>query len=388
MSNSKPSFKKKKSEPQQYWSGLPKDILRLILEKLPWSERLRLSLVRKTWKECFHEIKNAQEFLPWLMFYNWDKCRGCRDENHGNSICKLADPFVQKRFTVEEATKGTERDFFFYAEPCASSHGWVLFSRVICEMKHLFLYSPFTNEVIRFPGLEIGFSDMASFYLNPASSDFTVIAFSILVAGKLEIGTCHPGDESWKKFEFCGDYDFICDVGYADESFYCSLSNGKLGAFNIKQQEWKLLWNLQSELSPLVYLYAFNGDLIMGLGDCNPRSLPCALWRFDLLERKWVVVENEIIEKMVIFRDRTSSLSFSVPAEGNARESAGKIHYLFCKRGTPWSRSFNCVGSSWIESPNYEWMEADSLTRIWIQPPLQRIFRASDLLQSGSGKIR
>ncbi|TXG56671.1 hypothetical protein EZV62_017984 [Acer yangbiense] len=271
MSNSKPSFKKKKSEPQQYWSGLPKDILRLILEKLPWSERLRLSLVRKTWKECFHEIKNTQEFLPWLMFYNWDKCRGCRDENHGNSICKLADPFVQKRFTVEEATKGTEREFFFLC-------------RTLCFKSW-------------FPGLEIGFSDMASFYLNPASSDCTVIAFSILVAGKLEIGTCHPGDESWKKFEFCGDYDFICDVGYADESFYCSLSNGKLGAFNIKQQEWKLLWNLQSELSPLVYLYAFNGDLIMGLGDCNPRSLPCALWRFDLLERKWVVVENEIIEK-------------------------------------------------------------------------------------------
>ncbi|KAK4842125.1 hypothetical protein QYF36_016166 [Acer negundo] len=278
MSNSKPSFKEKKSEPQQYRSGLPKDILRLILEKLPWSERLRLSLVQL--------IVSAN----------------------------LLTHLYKKRFTVEEATKGTERDFFFYAVPCASSHGWVLFSTVIGEMKHLFLYRPFTNEVIRFPGLEMGFSNNASFYLNPTSSDCM-----------------------------------------ADESFYCSLSNGKLGAFNIKQQEWKLLWNLQSELSPLVnnsYMFAFNGDLI------------------------WVVAIGA-----------TYHVLYGVPAEGNAREFAGKIYNLFCNRGTPWSRSLNCVDSSWSESPYYVWMEVDSLTRIWIQPPLQRIFRASDLLQSGSGLI-
>ncbi|KAK2636007.1 hypothetical protein Ddye_030799 [Dipteronia dyeriana] len=157
-----------------------------------------------------------------------------------------------------------------------------------------------------------------------------VIAFSIPVPGKLEIGTCHPGGESWKKFEFCGDYYSICHVGYADESFCCSLSNGMLGAFNIKQQEWKLLWNLQSELSPLVndsYVFVLNGDHIVG--GSNPSSLPYPLWRLDLLERKLVVVENEIIEKQVIFRGRASSLSFSVPAEGNARESAGKIIFFF-----------------------------------------------------------
>ncbi|KAK3222805.1 hypothetical protein Dsin_009830 [Dipteronia sinensis] len=125
---SKQSYEKeKKSEPQQYWPDLQKDLVSLILEKLPWSERLRLSLVCKTWKECFHEIKNTHEFLPWIMCYKWHAINYGRVE----SICKVADPFAQKCFTVEEeeATNGTEREIFVSAVPCTSSHGWVLFVR-------------------------------------------------------------------------------------------------------------------------------------------------------------------------------------------------------------------------------------------------------------------
>ncbi|KAK3222804.1 hypothetical protein Dsin_009829 [Dipteronia sinensis] len=260
-------------------------------------------------------------------------------------------------------------------------------------MNHLFLYSPFTNEVIRFPGLERGFNDKASFYLNPASAYCMVISLSVPKVGKLEISTCQSGDESWKTFGFCGDYYCICDVGYINESFYCSFTNGKLGAFNIKQQEWKVLWNLQSEPSPPItdsYRYlavAFNGDLIMGC--CNRGCLSCASWRFDLSERKWVAVENEITEKQVIFRGRTFSSSFSIPAEGNASESAGKINYFDYDYGIPWSISFNCVDIPriWRRSPDYVWMEDDNLRKIWIQPPSQRILRASNLLQSGPGLI-
>ncbi|KAK2636008.1 hypothetical protein Ddye_030800 [Dipteronia dyeriana] len=113
---SKPSFKEKKSEPQQYWSGLPKDILRFISEKLPWSERLRFSLVRKTWKECFHEIKNTQEFLPWLMFYNWDKSCIRQDENNGrfDSICKLAD-HLRKNVLLWRRQQREQKEIFFFS---------------------------------------------------------------------------------------------------------------------------------------------------------------------------------------------------------------------------------------------------------------------------------
>ncbi|KAK4842693.1 hypothetical protein QYF36_026208 [Acer negundo] len=203
------------------------------------SERLRLSLVCKTWKECFHEIKNIQEFLPWLMCYIWwDKTW---DKTHGrvDSICKLADPFAERCFTVEEATNGLEIEIFASARAHVSSHGWVLFSRGIGNMCHYFLYSPFTHEVISFPGLMSRFCSVASFYLIPASSDCMVVALSSQNGEKLEINSCHPGDESWKTFVFYGNYDVLTDVGYTDESFYCSFECGKLGAFNIKQQEWK-----------------------------------------------------------------------------------------------------------------------------------------------------
>ncbi|KAH7572022.1 hypothetical protein ACOSP7_015007 [Xanthoceras sorbifolium] len=389
---SQPSFKKKKIEPEQGWSDRPRDFVRLILGKLPWSERLRVSLVCKTWKECFHEIQNTQEFLPWLMSYRWH----ATDDGRVDSICKLADPFEQKCYTVEEATKGADqRGIFVGAEPCASSHGWVLLSKATSGVKHLFLYSPFTDEVIRFPELVTGFKDKASFSLNPTSSDCVVIALSIQEHEKLEIKTCHPGDESWKSFEFSGEYYFICDVGYADGSFYVTFSNGKLGAFNIKQQEWKLLWDLRSEPSPNspppvhedTYIYlvaAFNGDIILSC--CRSVCLPCASYRFDLSKGKRVIVEREAMEKQVIFRGCTSFSAFSVPAEGNARESAGKINYFYYNTNTPWSIYCNCIDSRRYQRPckGYEWMEKDDLRRIWIQPPFQRIMRASDLLQSGS----
>ncbi|KAL5835593.1 hypothetical protein ACOSQ3_015151 [Xanthoceras sorbifolium] len=195
---------KKKSEPKQDTSYLSKDIVRLIMEKLPWKDK----------------SKDTEEFLPWGLRFYWDN-----QNSDGGGTCKLFDLSTETCYTVEKPTYGTERELVG-AVICASRCGWVLFSKLIFVYNHsshyrnkiFFLYSPFTNEIIEFPLLERDQSQEATFSSNPDSPDCTVIALSTRGIN-LCIKTCPLGG------------------GF----FYLLFKNGKLGAFNIKQQEWKWL---------------------------------------------------------------------------------------------------------------------------------------------------
>ncbi|KAL5773141.1 hypothetical protein ACOSQ2_013065 [Xanthoceras sorbifolium] len=257
-----------------------------------------------------------------MMCYKWH----AYEDGIVSSICKLGDQSSWK-----------------FAEPCASSQSWVVFSSVIHSIKHLFLYSPFTNEVIRFPELKTGFllyiiihisiyrlfsfslslyivniSDMASFSLNPSSPDCTIITF------------------------------FIGDVAYANEYFCCMFLFGK--------QEWEVLWDTY-----LFLVAAFNGDILLSC--CRLVSSPCGFRRFDLSEKKRVLVGDEMMERQVIFR--------------------GYKNYFYDNFTIPRSVSFNCNDAPGPPK-DYEWTVEYDLRMVWIQPPLQRIWRASDVLQSGA----
>ncbi|KAH7572020.1 hypothetical protein JRO89_XS04G0186600 [Xanthoceras sorbifolium] len=213
---------KKKSEPKQDTSYLSKDI-------------------------------DTEEFLPWGLRFYWDN-----QNSDGGGTCKLFDLSTETCYTVEKPTYGTERELVG-AVICASRCGWVLFSKLIFVYNHsshyrnkiFFLYSPFTNEIIEFPLLERDQSQEATFSSNPDSPDCTVIALSTRGIN-LCIKTCPLGGKSWNTFEFNNvtykhslcrllNSTFILDMVYAGGFFYLLFKNGKLGAFNIKQQEWKWL---------------------------------------------------------------------------------------------------------------------------------------------------
>ncbi|KAL5768456.1 hypothetical protein ACOSP7_015003 [Xanthoceras sorbifolium] len=292
---------KKKSEPKQDTSYLSKDIVRLIMEKLPWKDK----------------SKDTEEFLPWGLRFYWDN-----QNSDGGGTCKLFDLSTETCYTVEKPTYGTERELVG-AVICASRCGWVLFSKLIFVYNHsshyrnkiFFLYSPFTNEIIEFPLLERDQSQEATFSSNPDSPDCTVIALSTRGIN-LCIKTCPLGGKSWNTFEFNNvtykhslcrllNSTFILDMVYAGGFFYLLFKNGKLGAFNIKQQEWKWL-TVQYPVTVRTMSHdsytngfhtnglsvAFNGDVILRSQD---------FWRFELSEKKWVAVGDEIIEIQVIF---------------------------------------------------------------------------------------
>ncbi|TXG65623.1 hypothetical protein EZV62_006898 [Acer yangbiense] len=330
------------------WDDLPQDIASRILGKLAWSERARLCLVCKSWRQFFYEIKNTQEFLPWIFYFRTDPICGV-------NVCKLCDPFAQRSYMVKNAAIMKNRDFSYFTDvvACDSRYGWVLFSENSYGID-FFFYKPFSNKVIELPRMERAtLYTKSTFSLSPSSPGCTVISFFILRDGKLGIATCQPADESWKMFEFLGDYKYnsIRDVAYADESFYCTFVGGKMGAFNIKQQEWKvLIESLQgSGDSYLDLVVAFDGDLLLYWGD----AIHTCCWRFDLSEKKWI----ESKKKQVIFEKCTS---FSVPALKNTKECEGDYY---------------SAGSSYRTKPNYKWtLEDDNthfLKRIWIQPPFQ-----------------
>ncbi|TXG66211.1 hypothetical protein EZV62_007486 [Acer yangbiense] len=349
------------------WSDLPEDIWRLIMEKLCWSERVPLCLVCKIWRDCIREIKNTKEFLPWLMYYDKGRKGNC-------SICKLCDPSAKRIFTVKQTQIARNRDLV----PHQSRHGWVLFSKGFFGLviKHLFLYSPFTNQVIELPKLNKIYSK-ASFSLSPTCPDCMVIALRIPKTGELEIKAWQPGYETWKTFKFSGEYDIISQVAYAGESFYCVFSDlkrnvKKIGAFNTKHQEWQeFSGSIEVNNEPnRVYLsVAINGDLLLVTTLAQSGRIS-GFQRFHLSNKKWFVVENDtIMEKQVTFIGGTS---FSVPAMGNARQSAGLII-----GSTPVLRCYNClVTQQWWQPPQYpqvyDWInknDYNKLKRIWIQPP-------------------
>ncbi|KAK0601775.1 hypothetical protein LWI29_027314 [Acer saccharum] len=347
------------------WADLPMEILRMIMEKLFWSERLPSCLVCKTWHECFLEIQNDEQFLPWVMTME-----------HGG-ICNLSDPAKQASQIVEGATL----DLLGYAR--ASRYGWVLFSNYGWVRQYI-LYSPFTNEVIKFPKLIEDYVSVATFSHSPGSPNCMVILFSIQYT-KISIKTCQLGDKSWKIFEFEGD-DFgqVACVGDFVYFFYF-VGYWKLVAFNIKQQE---LLQVSSGILPMntdpfnSLVVAFNGDILLrSLSSDETRS---QYWRLDLSEDKWVVVEDEIMKKHVIFDDCTP---FTVPAVRDARQYAGMVYsfnkgsYLSDFSCSPFDAGLTFRGTEvchhrWFNG-DYKWLKEDYKRHeiILIQPPFQRIWR-------------
>ncbi|KAK4859997.1 hypothetical protein QYF36_015649 [Acer negundo] len=258
----------KRESKQDCLPYLSNDIVGLLMEKLSWKDKFTSSSVCKSWKQVFDEICHQdieEEFLPWTLCFDWNK-------KSDGGTCKLCDPSAQTCYIVKEPI---ERHIFHDSQLHASRCGWLLFSK----RNIFFLYSPFTNQIIKFPESESLSSSMATFSLNPTSPDCMVIAFSAQT-GKLDIKTC-------------------------GEFFYCLLGYTKLGAFNIKQQEWKVFPG-QLPAKPFTLCVALNGDIVIsclipyyGYYSSNGLlQLQWRFWRFDSSKEKWVngdeMMENKL----------------------------------------------------------------------------------------------
>lgn len=174
-------------------------------------------------------------------------------------------------------------------------------------------------------------------------------------------------------------YGSVLDVNSVGDLFYCAFTDGKLCAFDIRNQNWEQLSdqgpnsnNIEAAVS-----VAPSEDYILGWkSECLWK-----FWKFDLSENQWIV-EHFKEQTSVILKGSTS---FTVPA-------LAEVHYFLQSFFTwhkgrlimPWCRSF--YDDSKRENEVYEWISPDEydMKRIWIEPPLERIWKACDLLESSS----
>ncbi|KAJ4701110.1 F-box protein [Melia azedarach] len=209
------------------WSDLPEDIICLILNRLHYIDQIRFRAVCKGWRELAdgRGVKSLDK-LPWMMTI-------------GDSINSyyLFDPSEKRKYTIRNSMLNDARVL-------ASKQGWVLFTEETITTDALFFYTPFTDQIIRLPKLNINLPTYyaTTFTTSPVSPNCEIFT-AIIIDKKIIISMCKPGDKRWKEFVFpAGAYELIDDIEYLHGIIYCSLDHAAaIGAFNTRRKCWKVL---------------------------------------------------------------------------------------------------------------------------------------------------
>ncbi|OMO64932.1 hypothetical protein COLO4_31677 [Corchorus olitorius] len=361
------------------YSDLPLDIVGNIIGRLRFIDRVRIRRVCKDWSVLSRQIIPTVDKYPWAMTCFWWRRPDYSDKIFGN--CKLTDPPVRKEYTVDWAVDGlkgeAQYEFFCYATARASSYGWLLVEHVHHPEYVLFLYCPFTREVIKLPELKYNICDMrvTTFRLDATSPKCVVFALdcNYIQEQKVFVNICCPGDISWKTFEFSSGlhrtrFPVHAAYAYGNGNFYCLFSGGELGAFNVGLGEWTTL-----TVEPLPgfgtnpKLIVSDGDLqLMVMGDIGEES---KLLKFDFSEKRWVQEIN--LNNRVLFLGCTS---FSCPAVGEISELAN--HVLTCNEKVLRYGRSTSSSEAWTKFPLWEgnWLGSFSSSNndaeAWSKVPL------------------
>ncbi|KAK8712055.1 hypothetical protein V6N13_147307 [Hibiscus sabdariffa] len=373
------------------WSDIHCDIVECIIRYLCLEDRIRIRAVCKAWSVSSRHIPAiaAADKFPWALkeFY-WQ---------YGDF--RLLDPFSGE-YVREKIVGGKEcmvscveklfgrSSTFFRATPYASVYGWVLFRSYLdfgpLPQTLLFLYSPFTSEVIKLPELKEHPIPMATFSLN-ATSPKCVVFLLASDGHKNYVKFCSPGDISWKSFELHSGIkaSHALSAIYANGVFYCFFHHGQLVAFNVELEEWTILSDPSGSLFVRGNLVMIDADL------CVFNQYDFKLFKFDFLEKHWVYKKD--LNKHALF---VGCSSFCVPAVGETSDLADTIvSYEKNVYGDPLFTDchIRCYGS---RSSKRKWSQKNgsSLLRkcvetalyalTWIQLPSGPIWRADDLINA------
>ncbi|XXG74580.1 hypothetical protein AAC387_Pa07g3267 [Persea americana] len=191
-----------------------------------------------------------------------------------------------------------------------SKGSWLLVSANIAS---IFSFNPFTKERIDLPNLPGVFSAI-SFSSLPTSPDCVVFAvINCKPYDGILIRTCSPGAQSW-----------------ANGLFYCPGQQGNLGVYNIIEDTWNVLKNPMPLELPMghCFLIEFNGELLLVY------HLRTQIHIFSLDKSKMVWDEVVVLEDVMLFLSRSTSVAMMVNKEGTAtsiRDMKNKIYIArFC----------------------------------------------------------
>ncbi|KAK8981391.1 hypothetical protein V6N11_027813 [Hibiscus sabdariffa] len=322
----RPNLKRLQIEKQgPNWSDIPCDIVECIIRYLGLEDRFRIRAVCKAWSVANSHIPSiaAIDRFPWALkkfgslygdYRLLDPFSGeyLREKILGGKECRLS--FVENLFGRSRVCSEPN--------PYASVYGWVLFGCYLAlppqRKMMLFLYSPFTSEVIKLPELKEGTVIwVATFSLN-ATSPKCVIFLLALEGDKNYVKLCSPGDYSWKSLELnSGIKPIHADSAmYANGVFYCYFLHGQLAGFNVELEEWTVLCSPSKSLPLAGNLVMIDADLFV----FDRLGLKLKLFKFDFSEMRWVYEKD--LNKHALF---IGCSSFSVPAVGETSDLANSI---------------------------------------------------------------
>ncbi|OMO76045.1 hypothetical protein COLO4_25693 [Corchorus olitorius] len=352
----------------------PLEIVEQIFVYLSLLDRIRLRLVCKSWSVLNPQIPTTQKkFVPWAMAIRQQQNPIPSNSTNGE-LLRVKPHLYNKIYHMEDNSREGERWIFHGAKACASSYGWVLFR----NESLLFLYSPFTTELIKLPNVRSGF-DVATFSLDATSPKCLVFCLKLDDnKRKIYINLCSPSEDSWKTFAFginppvSGDHikpgvGIPVHAAYGGGFFYCLFSKGELGAFDVGRQEWTMLtWEGGvpdfhfSDVKLIVSTESAYREILVLAGRIH--SWKHQFLKFNLSDLRWV--EKKDLNDGVLFIGCTC---FSCPAVGEARELVDQV--LSCPE--IWDlvsegNCYACTGMIYRQKEYSNWLLTvpDSMARI------------------------
>ncbi|XP_043698345.1 putative F-box protein At5g66830 [Telopea speciosissima] len=197
------------------WSwGLPKEILRMILERLAFPDNLRFAAVCVPWKRVTME-RNQMRKYPWVMF----------SYTHQTKVLSF--------FSLSESRVYHVNIPWIEARQCLGScQGWILASNP--SPRDCFLFNPFSREApIELPYLDIwagkstycwhsqNFFHKVILSSSPTDPDCLVLA----IMDSCGLAYCKLGDSKWVVFKDIEEDDFGEDVVFYNGQVYALSEN-------------------------------------------------------------------------------------------------------------------------------------------------------------------
>ncbi|OEL34856.1 hypothetical protein BAE44_0004119, partial [Dichanthelium oligosanthes] len=237
------------------WSGLPVELIELLVPKLSFVDYYHIRAVCKGWSLIAKPIQHAK-IQPMLMSIY----------GKSGSLCRLFDPMVEKQYIAKDImlSHGTWQTLHF------SKCGWVLLTK---GKRCISVVNPFTREVLKLPKMRHHLFNGIAFSSVPKSPDFVVLAIhKDPWQDCVHVMLWRAGDERWANYELPCDTPFSMTTNnpvFFDNEFYCLGVHGNLGVFNPDEMTWRVLDKPERvrDGAPdyrdrYCYLVKFKGDLI------------------------------------------------------------------------------------------------------------------------------
>ncbi|XP_071909591.1 uncharacterized protein [Coffea arabica] len=413
------------------WADLPRDILRIIKNKLPClSDKVSFDSVCKNWG-----TPGAK--LPWVMTYYHNYTRWRSRSTDESFECQLFHPQDPTRFTSatvlikNEISSAAIRDITPIYSPtcpvysptspgyCPISHGYPIYcltspglypptGRCICHdgrcpkvcaskqgwllivtadylgsaKKSIFtFFNAFLDLVISVPKFAYDV-ELATFSTIPTSPRCVIFVLYCCSLGKTRVGTYKIGDVYWNTQVIAERKDDpqAKSILYVNELLYYIFQDGMLGCYSFEKNRSIILtehFPRHFSVSSVYHFHLFGCDGEVRLATASKNCDEWCIFRFDHKENPMAwIAEKSLGGGAALFASPTS---FVVRDLGDAADLAGCICYfddetkevkVFSLNDPPILKSPECKPLEDIRTmiKALKTLGSDGVT-IWIQPP-------------------